>query len=66
MGLPDQIQGEAESAKQSFQFMTDDAWKGIKRKTIEYTKKEPLYALTLAVGAGILMGWATRRNCALR
>ena len=47
--------------KQSFQAMTDEGWEGMKRKAVDYTRKEPWNALLLAIGAGILVGWATRR-----
>jgi hypothetical protein len=51
----------AQSVKQSFQAMTDEGWEGMKRKAVDYTRKEPLNALLLAIGTGILVGWATRR-----
>ena len=57
----DYMEETAQSVKQSFQAMTDDGWEGFKRKAIDYTRKEPLNALLMAVGAGILVGWATRR-----
>jgi ElaB/YqjD/DUF883 family membrane-anchored ribosome-binding protein len=52
----------AQSVKQSFQAMTDQGWEGIKRKAVDYTRKEPWNALLPAIGAGILVGWATRRT----
>ena len=51
----------AQSVKQSFQAMKDEGWEGMKRKAVDYTRKEPFNALLLAIGAGILVGWATRR-----
>jgi ElaB/YqjD/DUF883 family membrane-anchored ribosome-binding protein len=51
----------AQSVKQSLQAMTDEGWEGMKRKAEDYTRKEPWNALLLAIGAGILVGWATRR-----
>ena len=51
----------AQSVKQSFQALTDEGWEGMKRKAVDYTRKEPLNALLLAIGTGILVGWATRR-----
>jgi hypothetical protein len=57
----DYMEETAQSVKQSVQSMTNEGWDGIKRKTIDYTRKEPLNALCLAIGAGILVGWATRR-----
>ena len=45
----------------SLQSMTDEGWEGVKRKAEDYTRKEPWNALLLAIGAGILVGWATRR-----
>src|SRR6185295_20246625 len=52
----------AQSVKQSLQAMTDKGWEGMKRKAADYTRKEPFNALLLAIGAGILVGWATRRT----
>jgi ElaB/YqjD/DUF883 family membrane-anchored ribosome-binding protein len=51
----------AQSVKQSLQAMTDEGWEGMKKKAEDYTRKEPWNALLLAIGAGILVGWATRR-----
>ena len=51
----------AQSVKQSLQAMTDEGWEGMKRKAEDYTRKEPWNALLLAIGAGILVGWATRK-----
>jgi len=52
----------AESVKESFQALTDEGWEGLKTRAINYTRKEPLNALLLAVGTGILVGWATRKT----
>ncbi|MCI0421743.1 MAG: hypothetical protein L0387_43390 [Acidobacteria bacterium] len=57
----DYMEETAQTVKQSFQAMTDEGWEGMKKKAIEYTRKEPLNALLLAIGTGILVGWATRR-----
>jgi len=57
----DYLEETAQSVKQSFQSMTDEGWDGMKRKAVDYTRKEPFNALLLAIGAGILVGWATRR-----
>ena len=58
----DQMGETGRSVKQSFQAMTDEGWEGMKRKAVDYTRKEPWNALLLAIGAGILVGWATRRT----
>src|SRR5262245_3658950 len=57
----DYVDDAAHSVKQSFRAMTDEGWEGLKRKAVDYTRKEPLNALLLAIGTGILVGWATRR-----
>ena len=57
----DHIGETAQSVKQSLQAMTDEGWEGMKKKAEDYTRKEPWNALLLAIGAGILVGWATRR-----
>ena len=58
----DYMEDTANSVKQSFQAMTDEGWEGMKRRAVDYTRKEPLNALLLAIGTGILVGWATRRT----
>jgi hypothetical protein len=58
----DYVEERAQSVKQSFRAMTDEGWEGMKKRAIDYTRKEPLNALLLAIGAGILVGWATRRE----
>jgi ElaB/YqjD/DUF883 family membrane-anchored ribosome-binding protein len=57
----DRMGDTAKSVKQSLQAMTDEGWEGMKKKAEDYTRKEPWNALLLAIGAGILVGWATRR-----
>lgn len=57
----DYMEDAAQSAKRSLQSMTDEGWEGMKRRALDYTRKEPLNALLLAIGAGVLVGWATRR-----
>ncbi len=57
----DQMGEKAQSVKQSFQSLTDEGWEGMKKKAVDYTRKEPLNALLLAIGTGILVGLATRR-----
>ena len=57
----DHIGETAQSVKQSLQAMTDEGWEGMKKKAEDYARREPWNALLLAIGAGILVGWATRR-----
>ena len=57
----DQMEEKAQSVKQSFQSLTDEGWEGMKKKAVDYTRKEPMNALLLAIGTGILVGLATRR-----
>lgn len=57
----DYMEETAQSVKQSFQSLTDEGWEGMKNRAVNYTRKEPLNALLLAIGTGILVGWATRR-----
>jgi len=57
----DRMGETAQSVKESLQAMTDEGWEGMKGKAEDYARKEPWNALLLAIGAGILVGWATRR-----
>jgi hypothetical protein len=42
--------------------ISEEGVQGLKKRGIDYARKEPLNALLLAMGSGILVGWATKRK----
>jgi hypothetical protein len=58
----DYLEETAQSFKRTYQRVSDEGWEGLKKRAVEYTRQEPLNALLMAVGAGILVGWATKRG----
>jgi ElaB/YqjD/DUF883 family membrane-anchored ribosome-binding protein len=50
-----------QSAKQALDQVRQEGWKGMKGKMIEYTRNEPINALLIALGTGLLLGLLTKR-----
>jgi ElaB/YqjD/DUF883 family membrane-anchored ribosome-binding protein len=57
----DYVQSTKESAKQTLDQVRQDGWQGTKAKVMEYTRNEPVNALLIAVGTGLLLGLLTKR-----
>lgn len=57
----DYVESTRQCAKQTFDQVRQEGWKGVKGKVLEYTRNEPLNALLVAVGAGLFCGWFARR-----
>jgi hypothetical protein len=53
----DYVESTKQSAKQTLDQVCQDGWPGTKAKVMEYTRKEPLNALLIAVGAGLLLAY---------
>lgn len=52
------------SAKNTLGHACQDGWKGmkgLKGKVMEYTRTDPLNALLIAAGTGLVLGWLTKR-----
>jgi ElaB/YqjD/DUF883 family membrane-anchored ribosome-binding protein len=58
----DYVESAKQSAKQTLDQACQDGWKGMKEKVMEYTRTEPLSALLIAAGTGLLFGWLTKRS----
>ncbi len=54
-----------ESTKQGVQHTMDrvrqDGWKGMRERVREYIRTEPVNALLIAVGTGLVLGWLTKK-----
>jgi ElaB/YqjD/DUF883 family membrane-anchored ribosome-binding protein len=51
-----------QSAQRTLARVRQDGWKGTKARVMEYTRSEPVTALLIAVGAGLVLGWLTKRT----
>jgi hypothetical protein len=58
----DRIENCAENVKFALEKISEEGVQGLKKRAIDYARKEPLNALLLAMGSGILVGWATKRK----
>src|SRR5262249_15320115 len=58
----DRIQSCAGNVKHALHRIGEEGLQGMKKRAIDYARKEPLNALLLAMGSGILLGWATKRK----
>lgn len=64
-GAIDRVDAATQNVKQSVDQFRQEGWKGLKglkKRTLDYTRSEPLSALLLAIGAGIFLGWMTRKG----
>jgi len=57
----DYVESTKQSAKQTLDQVRQDGWQGMKGKVMEYTRTDPVNALLVAVGSGLLLGWLTKR-----
>ena len=58
----DYVQSTKQSVKQTLDQVRQDGWERTKARLMEYTRKEPVNALLIAVGTGLLLGWFTKRD----
>jgi histone H3/H4 len=58
----DRLESCAGSVKSCLDTMSEEGAEGLKRRAIDYARQEPLNALLLALGTGLLLGWATKRR----
>lgn len=57
----DYVESTKQSAKETLDQVRQDGWTGMKEKAMEYARTEPLNALLIAAGSGLLLGWLTKR-----
>jgi ElaB/YqjD/DUF883 family membrane-anchored ribosome-binding protein len=58
----DYVDSATQNMRDSLGRIRDEGWRGVCDRTLEYTRKEPMNALLVAVGAGLLLGWLTKRS----
>ena len=58
----ERIANAADSAGRNLDEALDSVWESAKNRVLDYTRKEPLNALLIALGTGILLGWAFRKK----
>jgi ElaB/YqjD/DUF883 family membrane-anchored ribosome-binding protein len=47
---------------QSLERIKGEGFDGLKQRALDYTRQQPLKALAMAAGAGILLAWVTNRG----
>ena len=59
----ERMEAATEGAKQSMDELRQEGWEGVRKRTFDYTRREPFTALLVAVGVGICLGcWMTKRG----
>ena len=58
----DYVDNTTRAVKDTMNQIRDEGWEGVKRRTLEYTRNEPFYALLIAVSTGMMLGWLTKRR----
>ena len=59
----ERVEAATQNAKESFDELRQEGLEGMKKRTFEYTRKQPFTALLLAVGVGVCFGcWMTKRG----
>jgi ElaB/YqjD/DUF883 family membrane-anchored ribosome-binding protein len=58
----DYVDNTTKVVKDTMNQIRDEGWEGMKKRTLEYTRNEPLYALLIAVSTGMMLGWLTKRR----
>jgi hypothetical protein len=60
--VSERIANAADSAGRNLDEALDSVRESAMNRVLEYTRKEPLNALLIALGTGILLGWAFKKN----
>ena len=60
--VSERIANAADSAGRNLDEALDSVRESAMNRVLEYTRKEPLNALLIALGTGILLGWAFKQN----
>jgi ElaB/YqjD/DUF883 family membrane-anchored ribosome-binding protein len=58
----DRALDRAQESLQELEKMGEEGWQDLKEGALDYTRQQPLNALLLAFGSGILLGWMTKRR----
>ena len=57
----DYVESTKQSVQEALGRVRQDGWKGTKERVMEFTRREPVNALLLAVGTGLVLGWLTKK-----
>ena len=52
----DYVCDKTQRAEESLRKVSEEGWDGVKRRTADFAKKQPLTSLLLAIGSGLLVG----------
>ena len=55
------VSERTQKAKNTLDQVRQEGWNGVKRRTSDLARKEPLTAILLAAGVGLLTGWLVTR-----
>jgi ElaB/YqjD/DUF883 family membrane-anchored ribosome-binding protein len=58
----DYAQSTAHNVKDRMTNLYNEDFRDLRDRALEYTRKQPLSALLIAAGVGIVLGWLTRRD----
>jgi len=58
----ERVEAARQTAKHSIDELRQGGWEGVRKRTFDYTRREPFTALLIAVGIGLCLGsWMTKR-----
>ena len=52
----DYVCDKTQKAEQSLRKVSEEGWDGVKRRTADLARKQPLTSMLLAIGSGLLVG----------
>ena len=58
----DYVASTKQSAQRTLDRVRQDGWKGMRERVREYIRTEPVNALLIAVGTGLVLGWLTKKT----
>ena len=56
------VDSTTQTVRESFNRIRDEGIEGLRGRALSYTRREPMTALCIAVTAGLLLGWLTKRG----
>ena len=56
------LDNKTQQVKESFNQMREEGFEGMKKRASDQVQHNPLYSLLAALGAGVLIGWLTKKG----